>query len=100
MDALQPPHLLLLGSDTPPSVAAARLCAVLAPLDTVHDLVEERHTARVGLDGSLWVLVGGVEEHGLAGELEGACEGAAGGGTTGMGHGRETGGGRTENTVY
>jgi len=96
VDALQPAYLLLLGSDTPPSVGAAGLCAVLATLDTVHDLVEERDAAGVGLDGSLWVLVGGVEEDGLASELEGACESASGGGTAGMGHVVRTGDGRTE----
>jgi len=99
MNALEPPYLLLLGSNAPPSMSAAGLCAVLATLDTVHDLVEEGDTASVGLDGSLWILVGGVEEDGLTSELQGACESTSGGGTTGMGHVGETNGLRTERTV-
>jgi len=99
VDALQAAHLFLLGSDAPPSVAAAGLCAVLATLDTVHDLVEKGDAAGVCLDGSLWVLVGGVEEHGFAGELEGACESSSGGGTASVGHGGQTQDRRTASVV-
>jgi len=81
VDVLQAPDFLLLCSNTAASVAAARLCAVLATPDALHDLVEQGDTAGVCLDSSLGILIGGVELDSVASKLEGACKSTARGRT-------------------